>query len=69
MGCMTEYDTHQCGVCPQCGAENSGIPKDASHLKPGTQLKQGRYIAGLSIDSGKYNIRIFPKRILFPSKK
>lgn len=56
MGCMTEYDTHQCGVCPQCGAVNSGIPKDASHLKPGTQLKQGRYIAGLSIDSGKYNI-------------
>lgn len=56
MGCMTEYDTHQCGVCPQCGAVNSGIPKDASHLKPGTQLKQGRYIAGLSMDSGKYNI-------------
>lgn len=56
MGCMTEYDTRQCGVCPQCGAVNSGIPKDASHLKPGTQLKQGRYIAGLSMDSGKYNI-------------
>lgn len=56
MGCMTEYDTRQCAVCPHCGAANSGIPKDASHLKPGTQLKQGRYIVGLSMDSGKYNI-------------
>lgn len=56
MGCMTEYDMHQYEVCPHCGAANSGIPKDASHLKPGTHLNRGRYIAGLSIDSGKYNI-------------
>ena len=55
MGCMREYDERN-GVCPNCGADNRGIPRDASQLRPGIYLKQGRYLVGLSLGSNKYNI-------------
>lgn len=55
MGCMREYDERN-GACPNCGADNRGIPRDASQLRPGIYLKQGRYLVGLSLGSNKYNI-------------
>lgn len=55
MGCMREYDARN-GVCPNCGADDRGIPRDASQLKPGMYLNQGRYLIGLSLGSGKYHI-------------
>lgn len=55
MGCMQEYDARN-GICPNCGADNRGIPRDASELKPGIYLNQGRYFIGLSLGSSKYNI-------------
>ena len=55
MGCMREYDARN-GVCPNCGADDRGIPRDASQLKPGMYLNQGRYLIGLSLGSSKYHI-------------
>ncbi len=43
-------------VCPYCGHVEGSPPKEPYHLPPGTLLKNGRYLVGVSVATGGFGI-------------
>ena len=54
LNCFNQYDDYL-GMCPVCGSGDLQA-RDENDLVPGSNLSDGRYIIGLSINSGGFGI-------------
>lgn len=55
VNCFRQYE-EQYSLCPFCGEEEVVNPKEPVHLRPGSELYNGRYVIGLSVGSGGFGV-------------